>query len=206
MCPLHVPTPLPLPLPTGKAVGMQKSLLSLPIILALFLSPAPTCAWPGCEPSRQMRMPVSQNENSGMLVHVFLSPHLRRQLPPLPLAQEALPAVITIPPEQPIHHTRGPCFARQMPAPAAAAQRFVGPAPGQRVQQLVEGYQDSFSPRHDASTAATSSAVAAASTAAFFVPPSSMQVALCAKAPATYRARNCAGVSVRRTSSPLSLR
>lgn len=59
-----------------------------------------------------------------------------------------------------------------------AAQRFIRPAPGQRVQQLVEGYQYGFAPRHDASTAATSSAVVAASTAAFFAPPASMHAAL----------------------------
>ena len=134
--------------------------------------------------SNPRTVPILDLGSGGQFLPVS-RPEFRRQLPPLPLAQEALPAVITIPPKKPVHQPRGPRFACQMPAPATAAQRLVRPSPGQRVDKLVEGYQDSFAPRHDASTAATSFAVVAASAAAFFAPPASMQVALWASAPAT---------------------
>lgn len=53
MCPPHVPTLLPHPRPTGKTVGMQKSLLPLPLVFVLLLSPSLAHAWPGAVMSIQ---------------------------------------------------------------------------------------------------------------------------------------------------------
>lgn len=86
-----------------------------------------------------------------------------------------------LPEEQSVHQLSGPC-PHPVPRPTVTArgQGFVRPAAEERIDELVNGDQRSFSVGHAAST---SSGVVAASTAALRSPPRCIVPFLCRMAP-----------------------
>ena len=106
-----------------------------------------------------------------------------RRLPPFPLALVTALAMFPLSEEQPVHELAGP-VPHPVPRPTVTArgQGFVRPAAEERIEELVDGDQRSFSVGHAAST---SSGVVAASTAALRSPPRCIAPFLCFMAPPT---------------------